>query len=160
MGYNGKGPYQNDSNRNYAKGKYNNQNRKKEEEITPVKPAKEITEENYVDTAETVICELNNIKLTTTQIRKILSMVSEIYNDVTHERGERLSQESNARIQYLRMRIAYESGRTNDVRQFVKKSDLLNMLKSVQGSKKRFLLFAKYMEALVAYHRFYGGKDS
>ena len=43
--------------------------------------------------------------------------------------------------------------------------NLLSMISSlydevhIGDSKEKFLLFCKYMEALVAYHRFYGGKE-
>lgn len=119
---------------------------------------------NYVDQAEKVISKLTrdkwgNIKLTTSKIRNILAMVSEIYNEVIHESGEKLSQESQERIQYLRLRITYEAGREKDVEDFVKNSGLLLMLKKIRNDKSEFLLFCRYIEALVAYHRFQGGKD-
>lgn len=49
-----------------------------------------INKENYVDQAEQVIKNLmtdrkGNITLTTSKIRNILAMVSEIYNEVVHE---------------------------------------------------------------------------
>lgn len=49
-----------------------------------------INKENYVDQAEQVIKNLmtdrkGNITLTTSKIRNILAMVSEIYNEVDHE---------------------------------------------------------------------------
>ena len=55
-----------------------------------------INKENYVDQAEQVIKNLmtdrkGNITLTTSKIRNILAMVSEIYNEVVHESGEVLS---------------------------------------------------------------------
>ena len=33
------------------------------------------------------------------------------------------------------------------------------MLKKIKNDKSEFLLFCRYIEALVAYHRFQGGKD-
>lgn len=127
----------------------------------------EINEINYVDYAEKVIKDLGENKkgkagsrLTTTKIRNILSMVSEIYNEVTHIQGDKLSLEMVERIQYLRLRIVYESGRDKDVKNFIDKSKLLLVLKNVGDSKRNFLLFCRYMEALVAYHRFYGGRDN
>jgi len=124
----------------------------------------DINSTNYVDCAESVIKELKaegkgNIRLTTSKIRNILSMILEIYNEVLHESGEKLSLESQERIQYLKLRIIYESGREKEVKNFVKKSDLLSLLGKIKNRKDAFLLFSRYMEALVAYHRFYGGKD-
>ena len=111
-----------------------------------------INKENYVDQAEQVIKNLKtnhkgNIMLTTSKIRNILAMVSEIYNEVIHESGEVLSSESQERIQYLRLRIVYEAGRETSVKDFVEKA---------KDSKSQFLLFCRYMEALVAYRKFSG----
>ena len=115
-----------------------------------------INKENYVDQAEQVIKNLmtdrkGNITLTTSKIRNILAMVSEIYNEVVHE-----SSESQERIQYLRLRIVYESGRETSVKDFVQKAKILEELKKVKDSKSQFLLFCRYMEALVAYRKFSG----
>ena len=118
-----------------------------------------INKENYVDQAEQVIKNLmtdrkGNITLTTSKIRNILAMVSEIYNEVVHESGEVLSSESQE--QYLRLRIVYESGRETSVKDFVQKAKILEELKKVKDSKSQFLLFCRYMEALVAYRKFSG----
>jgi CRISPR-associated protein Csm2 len=123
---------------------------------------------DYVDKAEEVIMSISipqgngkrKFKLTTSKIRNILAMVTEIYNDVIHEKGEKLSDEMIERIQYLRLRIVYEAGRDKDVKEFVDKSGILNDVKKIGNSKKKFLDFCKYVEALVAYHRFYGGRDN
>ena len=130
------------------------------------KPVKEIslTPENYVDQAEDVIANRlekkgNNFLLTTSKIRNILSMVTELYDDVIHYPEDKMSADIVERIQYLRLRIAYEAGREASVKNFVEESDLLNQVKKIGSSKKNFLLFCKYVEALVAYHRFYGGRE-
>lgn len=132
----------------------------------------EINNLNYLDKAEEVISKLKrnkygNIELTTSKIRNILAMISEIYNEVIHESGDKLSQESQERIQYLRLRITYEAGReqvrkneVGAVKDFVEQSELLEMLKRIGNNKSKFLLFARYFEALVAYHRYQGGKDN
>ena len=91
-----------------------------------------INENNYVDKAEKVIKEL--------------------------------AEESklNGRIEYLRIRFVYECGRDDSkrkVRNFVEKSEVLEILKEIKKSKKNYLLFSRYMEALVAFHKYYGGKE-
>lgn len=123
---------------------------------------------NYVDEAEKVIQSLRvkdrrgnvKINLTTSKIRNILSLMTELYNDVTHETDEELSAEYVERIQYIRLRIAYEAGRDQEVKNFVEKSKLLAYIKNIGNNKKKFLMVFRYMEALVAYHRYYGGKDA
>lgn len=130
-----------------------------------------INKENYVDVAEEVILNLkkNNNKyiLTTSQIRNILSMVNEIYNEAIHLQGDTLNDELKTKIQYLRMRMAYEAGRdpdgknTNGVYEFiVEKGKLIDNIKTIGNSKENLILFCHYVEALVAYHKFYGGKEN
>lgn len=119
---------------------------------------------NYVDVAERVILALkeeNNdrLALTTSKIRGLLSMTASIYTDVQRNRSETLSEELQSRVQYLRMRVAYEAGRDPVVKKFVIKAELLEQLSSIRADKERLLLFCRYMEALVAYHRYHGGND-
>ena len=124
----------------------------------------------YVDQAEKVIKSMR-VKnkngryrkgLTTSKIRNILSLVTAIYNQVIHEPNPELSEDICQEIQYLRLRIIYEAGRDDkdqDVMEFVKKAELIENIQSIGKSREQLLLFCRYMEALVAYHRFYGGKD-
>ena len=119
---------------------------------------------NYVDVAESVILALKNenngrLALTTSKIRGLLSMTESIYTDVQRNRSETLSEELQSRVQYLRMRVAYEAGRDPVVKKFVIKAELLEQLSNIRADKERLLLFCRYMEALVAYHRYHGGND-
>ena len=119
---------------------------------------------NYVDVAESVILALkkeNNgrLALTTSKIRGLLSMTASIYTDVQRDRSKTLSEELQSRVQYLRMRVAYEAGRDPVVKKFVIKAELLEQLSNIRADKERLLLFCRYMEALVAYHRYHGGND-
>lgn len=168
---------------NRTKGQQN----KPKKGYTPKYPYQELTAENYVDLAERAILDsvsLKNeenekklsptqieeilgggdipngyqLKLTTTQIRNTLSMVMNFYNEVVRCPEESFSEKYKESIQYLRLRIAYEAGRRPEVKDFVTESHLLEHVKNIKD-KKDFLLFAKYMEALVAYHKFYGGRD-
>ena len=77
----------------------------------------------------------------------------------TEGTSDELSKDVCARINYLKVRLVYESGRDEKVKVFVEKAHLLQLLESVKGNKRAYLLFSRYMEALVAYHRFYGGRD-
>lgn len=121
--------------------------------------------EHYVDRAENAIKKLiivdkndrAKINLTTSKIRNILSLVSDLYNDAQRYRSEELSEDLYNRVQYLKMRMAYEAGRENTVKDFLKAADLLKEINKIGKSKKALLEFCHYMEALVAYHRFYGG---
>ena len=52
-----------------------------------------------------------------------------------------------------------ECGREPKVNEFVQKAQILDILKEIKQSKKNYLLFSRYMEALIAFHRYYGGRD-
>ena len=56
----------------------------------------------------------------------------------------------------------YECGRDDKdklVTNFVNEAQILDVLKEINGSKKNYILFSRYMEALIAFHKYYGGKD-
>ena len=122
--------------------------------------------QGYVNKAETVILEFKeqNTKsfknLTTSKIRNILSQVTEIYNEVQNDSRETLNPGIQERIEYLKVRLVYECGREPYViKPFVEKAGLLSLIDNIRDSRKKFIDFARYMEALVAYHRFHGGED-
>ena len=120
-----------------------------------------LTNENYLEKAEQVINNLRKnekglILLTTTKLRKILSMVSEIYSDAGRMREEKLDSEMKSRLQYLKLHIVYEEGREPTVKDFVKKSELIGALDEVEDSKSKLIVFCHYVEALVAYRKFKG----
>lgn len=125
-------------------------------------------QKNYSAQAEQVILELQRDKsssrnfrdLTTSKIRNILAKVSEIYNDVILEPNETLSPELQSRIEYLKVRLIYECGREPKVvKPFVEKAGLLDLLSDIGDNRQKFIEYAHYIEALVAYHRFHGGHD-
>lgn len=128
-----------------------------------------ITEGNYVDEAEKVIKKLSsqiNKKtqkkepmVTTSKIRNLLAMTTDIYNEVRMKHEDNLDEDLCGRIQYLRIRFVYEAGRDNAVKKFVEESHILNILQEIKGSRKNYLLFNRYMESLIAFHKFYDGKD-
>lgn len=113
--------------------------------------------ENYVDKAEEIMKDVSNQKekLTTSKIRNILSMISDIYNVEINRTETTLLPESQNRIQMIRVRLAYECGREKSVKIFVEKAHLLNYIKGIHDSRNKFIRFARYMEALVAYHRYF-----
>ena len=64
-----------------------------------------------------------------------------------------------SQIQYIRLHIAYEAGRSDEAKAFVNEADILRHIKDIGESKEQFMLFCRYMEALAAYHRYHGGKE-
>lgn len=122
-----------------------------------------ITNENYVNEAEKVIMELKEMKnrngkpikvVTTSKIRNLLAMTSDIYNEVMNVPEDKLGEDICTRIEYLRVRFIYEAGREPAVRNLVEKSDILSVLTNIKGSKKRYILFNRYMESLVAFRKY------
>ena len=139
------------NNRGVNQGNRNMEERKKE---------RVVTEENYVEEAEKVINEVGAKSFTTTKLRNLLSLSSDIYNMVIHQNGDKLTEEIKAKIEYLRVRFIYEAGRDeNGIKRLVENANLLGVLKNIKGSKKNYILFNRYLEALVAFHRYNGGKD-
>ncbi len=123
-----------------------------------------INSSNYVETAEKVIKSIERndkgkILLSTSKIRNILSMISGLYNDVVMLREDKLSAEFVSRIKYIKMRFAYEAGREKTVKDFIDKAQIFKIMDSINDSTDDLILFCNYMEALVAYHKFYGGSD-
>ena len=102
-------------------------------------------------------------KIKTSKIRKILGMLMEVYNTENLRRDEQLLEESVVKIQMARIRIAYECGREQEAKSFklfVNEMHLLPWLKTVGKSREAAIRYIHYLEALVAYHRFYGGREN
>ena len=129
-----------------------------------------LTQTNYVDLAEKVIVKeivrnpkRHNSIMLTSKIRNLLSLTNTLYNDVIHLTDEILSEEILGKIQYLRLRFVYEAGRDTDreksVKDFVEKADIIKHLQRIENKKRSAFTFCRYMEALVAYHKFNGGRD-
>ena len=57
-----------------------------------------------------------------------------------------------------RVRIAYEAGRDNTVKNFIAKAKLMEYIKGAGDDRETFVSFVHYMEALVAWHRYHGGR--
>lgn len=127
-----------------------------------------INHQNYVDEAEKIIKSMvmtnqrgePTISLTTSKLRNLLSMVASLKTDAQHSRESDLSLDMQSRVQYLKMRIAYEAGRDRDVKKFVDNASLLLLVSEIGADKQKLLLFCDYMEALTAYHKYYGGKEN
>ena len=86
-------------------------------------------------------------------------MTADIYNQVLRCQKDSLDEKLKGRMEYLRVRFMYECGREVLVKNFVEEADILSILKEINGSKKNYILFSRYMEALIAFHKYYGGKD-
>ena len=121
---------------------------------------------DYVKEAEEVMLTFkssNPFKIvTTTKLRNLLAMISDIYNDVmtpgsTVGDNKHLNKDIVDRIRYLKVKFIYESGREESVRTFVDRANIINYLDDLieEMTKDNFIRFSRYMEALVAYRKYH-----
>lgn len=125
---------------------------------------------DYIDAAEKVMLRLGrynertgkyNFDITTSKIRSFLTLANDIYNVENSRKEEELTEESVNKLNMMRIRILFEAGRyEREVKPFVEQSKIINYLKGIGTSRQKFIDFSKYLEALVAYHRYLGGRDS
>lgn len=140
---------------------------------------------DIVSQAEQVIMSLqkdndNNVKLKTSQIRKILNAITTVSNKIERYQAKQLaenngkmptelSDELAMEVAYLKVGIVYQVGREKQdrrrdkqdepVKEFVKKARLIEHIDEIGKDIQKYKEFAKYIEALVAYHKYHGGKD-
>ena len=127
-----------------------------------------LTSENYAAKAEAVMKKLYNEKdikgrdvepVTTSKIRNLLSMTADIYNEVVNCKEDRLPVELIEQINYMKIRFVYEADREPKVGKLVQEAQILNCIGEIGQQRKNYILFSRYMEALVAYRKFYGKRD-
>lgn len=123
-----------------------------------------LTDDNYVDKAEKTIKNLvtdkrnfknrNSDVLSMSKLRNLLSLTSTLFDESKVREYEELKD----RIAYLKVQFVYQSGREEAVLDLVQKGEILPILKEI-NSREGLQRFCRYMEALVAYFKFYGGND-
>lgn len=164
MPYDNRNGYNGNRNNGYS-GYANNRNGNTNRPATTVRTIQpESVPVDFVDVAEKVIGELaaaneGRLIISTSKIRNILSLASDIYNEEKLRSGAELSPDSVGKVAMMRVRVAYEYGRDDTSKKFIEKAKLLEYLKHIGTDREEFLRFAHYMEALVAYHKYYGGKE-
>lgn len=152
-------------NRGYGqRGGWNDRTNTPYDQPKPIEPRK--LPANYVDEAERVMNALKaenkygRFDITTSKIRAIHTLVTDIYNVENLRTEAELLEESRLKLMRLRVRIVYDAGREQAVMTYVEKAQLLAYIKGIGNSRAEMIRFAHYMEALVAYHRFLGGRDN
>lgn len=114
---------------------------------------------DYVDFAEKLM-KTRSRQITTSKLRNILSLLMDVYNTEILRTEVELSEESQVKLQMARIRIAYECGRDRNTKEFVEGAYLLPWLKAVGSSREQAIRYIHYLEAIVAYHRFWGGREN
>ena len=125
-----------------------------------------------VDLAQEVMKKLSAVKdrgnpsmVTTSQIRRFLTAVNTVTGKVEQYQNEtgdlgKLSADLAAQVKFLKVKLAYQIGRQGRfVADFAKEADLMAAIDSIGDDVKKYEEFARYVEALVAFHKYYGGKD-
>lgn len=127
--------------------------------------------EDLAKRAETVIAALKRdphgrIGMKTNQIRKFLAAVNALTNRIRlyrarHPEAAVLPEPLAEEVKYLKVKIAYQAGRDRYgyVKDFVERAQLVEAIDAIGCDYDAYLRFARYMEALVAYHRFLGGRE-
>ena len=141
---------------------------------SPQSIAAEPLPEDYVKRAEEAIAELKRMEvqekkyvITTSKLRSLFSLFTETYNAISRGDQDRLSREQINDLNAAKVRIYYEIGREDryngymdsaPMGRFVQQSKLLAYLGDIGDSCEKLLRFYHYVEALVAFHRFYFGE--
>lgn len=128
-----------------------------------------IMENDYIKQAKNCIDKLHKEdKLpTTSQLRKFLTAVNtvsgkiDVYRDKNGGKIDTLPTELATEVEFLQVKLAYQIGRdTKDtMKSFNDETHLMDRIKKIGNKAKAFDDFTRYVEALVAFHKFYGGKD-
>lgn len=108
-------------------------------------------------------------KLTTSKIRKFLTAVNDVTNRVNvykikYPEEKDFGKDENLKeaILFLKVKAVYQAGRQDGglVKDFIKKSNLLDEINKAAIDIEHYERFAHYMEALIAYHRYNGGREN
>jgi CRISPR-associated protein Csm2 len=95
-------------------------------------------------------------RLSTSKIRGIYGLITNVYTRITDEVS---FEENKTDLQYIKVKMAYECGRDRNVDSFIKGTGLMTAIDSI-AAYDQFILYCRYAESLVAYFKFYGGKEN
>ena len=123
-------------------------------EIGSLKTLSMLETDQLVDLAEKMGDFLaNQIRLKTSQIRKFLDAVNEIKSKGTQDREASFFR---SQCMLLKPKLAYAAGRQDEVRPLM--VVLVPCIDRVHN-KDDFNRFYRFVEAIIAYHRYHGGRD-
>lgn len=130
----------------------------------------EMNEKGYIGKDKTVRDKFGKEKrvpkLTNSQIRKFLTAVNVVKNKVDmfwakNNDAVSLPDELVTEIKFLKVNIVYQAAKDNTgaVKSFIMVTNLDKIINDIGNDANKFNKFCKYVEALVAFHKFYGGRD-
>ncbi len=123
------------------------------------------SKEEYVKRAEEVCtkCKGDGSLPTTSQLRNFLAMVNSLSDEISGLKLESKEEQERAfntglesKILFLKAKLVYKA---KELKGFYEKAELLNWIEYAAKGMEEYDRFAKYVEALVAYHKFVGGKE-
>lgn len=99
--------------------------------------------------------------LTTSKLRSLLDMVNHLYTQVSSTNSLTLTESQINELEYFKVKFAYEAGRERSVKDFLRVTQVRELLDVVikDKSRKTFLNYCRYFEAIIAYAKFYGMRD-
>ena len=121
-----------------------------------------ISNGNYAREAEARVSSAKNEgrgswfdRLSMSKLRGIYGLITNVYTRVNTPEDLRANMGD---LQYIKVKMAYEAGRAEAVKKFLVSTGLMSALDSVK-TYDQFILYCRYAESLVAYFKFYGGKE-
>jgi len=113
--------------------------------------------------AEKLAEELKNNSVSTSQIRKFLAGINNLTNKIS-VKSDYKYEDLKKDLDYIKVKLAYQVGRAKGssrdglkklYEEFDKRTDIIQKDNYLESFKD----IAKFSEAIVAYHKYYGGKD-
>ena len=111
---------------------------------------------NWFDKAKKVIENNKDKKLTYTQLRNMLSVFNALQEKFNKNNNENLTEDEKNDLNYVKIKLIYMSAKGEYI-DFYKTTQIEQRLEII-NTKKEFKDLLKYIEALVAYHKFIIGK--
>ncbi|MGQ9485645.1 MAG: type III-A CRISPR-associated protein Csm2 [Desulfosoma sp.] len=112
-----------------------------------------LTMDRLVDIADAVGKTVaNQVKMN--QIRRFLDGARKVEAEL---KGREDFEKIKGQIVLLRPKLAYAAGRHSEVKHLAEILDAA--VRSAAQTKDNFMKFLRFMESIIAYHRFHGGKD-
>lgn len=134
--------------------------------------AQSILEEAKDFYKKAILLDRRNVpQITTSQLRNFLNEVVNINNRVEILKAARIQSEKNSEelpqdlqdaIDFLDVKLMYQVGRNNDrgaLKQFYEAGKMAERIRLAKESISAYRKFADLMEAVVALHKYHGGKD-
>jgi CRISPR-associated protein Csm2 len=131
------------------------------DEISKLKMLKDLSIKSMADEngyADKIAHTLRNMK--TAQLRRFFGAIKSIERTIEDEKSEKAWDEVEAEFYLLKPKIAYAKGRKlipEEFYQVLKVSLNKINIGSNEDKIENFKIFVKFLESIVAYHKFYGG---